>query len=90
MKQKKLYFKNSKSKFKNLKHIAVNILSNGITFRLLAGTVYLQCVKQMEKGIKKQPKLRPMYTCPTHLKKILRRRPFTAWEKSKRKPSPYV
>jgi hypothetical protein len=26
----------------------------------LAGTVYLQCVKQMEKGIKKQPKLRPI------------------------------
>ncbi len=54
-----LSIKFQKSKFENLKHTAVNVLSNGITFRLLAGTVYLQCVKQMEKGIKKQPKLRP-------------------------------
>ncbi len=55
----------------------------------LAGR-YLQCVKQMEKKVEKTAKT-VTFTCPTHLKeKILRRRPFTAWEKSNRKPSPYV
>jgi hypothetical protein len=43
----------------------------------------------MEKGKKTAKTV--TYNCPTHLKeKNLRRRPFEASEKSKRKPSPYV
>jgi hypothetical protein len=49
-----LFIKFQKSKFENLKHIAVNVLSNGITFRLICfGRNGIPSNgKQMDKGIK--------------------------------------